>query len=61
MLRLQMAFFPVATGLDPVAHADSPRARQCRMDCPIKHALGAAKGRTRVSGNDDDVNRLNFM
>ena len=22
------------------------------MDCRIKHALGAAEGRTRVSGND---------
>ena len=37
---------------DPVVHAESPNTQKGRMDCRIKLALGAAEGRTRVSGND---------
>jgi hypothetical protein len=31
-----IAHYFVTTGLDPVVHADSPRARHHRMDCRIK-------------------------
>jgi hypothetical protein len=44
-----LSLTPRHHGLDPVVDAELPR----RMDCRIKHALGAAEGRTRVSGNDD--------